>query len=151
MAAISHQPPTLLSTGSQLTTELSPTSYFTSLHSTELLKTFSVTRLTLLIKFQHKPHRKHHFHCYSPTIPGPLHGNWCFLFAYFIATAAVYSYCLTTGIYAKLYLAKSASCKTPHNEDYILWQPYISSLIHQPDENSIRVLSITVPRLTEIL
>jgi hypothetical protein len=27
------------------------------------------TRLTLLITFRHEPHRKHRFHCYSPTVP----------------------------------------------------------------------------------
>jgi hypothetical protein len=33
----------------------------------------SGTRLTLLIIFRHEPHRKHCFHCYSPTVPRPLH------------------------------------------------------------------------------
>jgi hypothetical protein len=33
----------------------------------------SGTRLTLLITFRHEPYRKHRFHCYSPTIPRPLH------------------------------------------------------------------------------
>jgi hypothetical protein len=33
----------------------------------------SGTRLTLLISFRHEPHREHRFHCYSVTIPRPLH------------------------------------------------------------------------------
>jgi hypothetical protein len=32
----------------------------------------SGTRPTLLITLRHEPHRKHCFHCYSPTIPRPL-------------------------------------------------------------------------------
>jgi hypothetical protein len=67
----------------QLTAELShsPTSYFTSLYSTELLKTSdwtnSLLQTVLLITSRHGPHRKCHFHCYSPTIPRPLHRNGC--------------------------------------------------------------------------
>jgi hypothetical protein len=67
----------------QLTTELShsPTSYFTSLHSTELLTTLTTTnsllQIGLLITFRHEPHRKHRFHCYNLTIPRPLHRNGC--------------------------------------------------------------------------
>jgi hypothetical protein len=34
----------------------------------------SGTLLTLFITFWHEPHRKHHFHCYSPTIPRLLIG-----------------------------------------------------------------------------
>jgi hypothetical protein len=51
-----------------------PTSYFTSLHSTELLTTDCGTWLTLLITFRHEPHREHRFPCYS-TIPRQLHRN----------------------------------------------------------------------------
>jgi hypothetical protein len=56
----------------QLTNKLShsPTSYFMSLHSTKLLTALnSRTQLTMPITFRHEPHRKHRFHCYSPTIP----------------------------------------------------------------------------------
>jgi hypothetical protein len=49
------------------------TSYFKSFHSTRLLTTDSGALLTLFITFWHKPHRKQLFHCYSPTIPRPLH------------------------------------------------------------------------------
>jgi hypothetical protein len=31
------------------------------------------TRSTLLVTFRNEPHRKHRFHCYSPTISRPLH------------------------------------------------------------------------------
>jgi hypothetical protein len=45
-----------------------------SLHSIELLTTSNFwIQLTLLITFGMKPHRKHHFHCYSPIIAWPLH------------------------------------------------------------------------------
>jgi hypothetical protein len=58
-------------TGFQLTTELchSATNYSTSHHSTELLTTDSLLHTVLLITAQYGPHRKHSFHCYSPTVP----------------------------------------------------------------------------------
>jgi hypothetical protein len=34
---------------------------------------FQLQNLTDLITFSHEPHRNPYFHCYSPTIPGPLH------------------------------------------------------------------------------
>jgi hypothetical protein len=48
----------------------------------------SGTRLTLFIAFRHEPHRKHRFHCYSPTIHR-------LLLAYSL-------HCLVTAIHATL-------------------------------------------------
>jgi hypothetical protein len=62
-------------------TELSHsrTSYFTSLHSTELLTTppatHSLLQTVLLITSWQGPHRKHRFRCYNPTIRRPLNRN----------------------------------------------------------------------------
>jgi hypothetical protein len=89
----------------QLTTELfhATTGYFTLLYSTELLRNFySGTLLTLLITFRHKPHRKHRFHCYSPTVPRPLHRNGCLLICLLHSNGCLQNHCLAMGLYATI-------------------------------------------------
>jgi hypothetical protein len=76
LAAISHQPPRLSSqTDFRLITELCHSPTATSRHFAQLncWQLYFGTRLTLLVTFRHEPHRKQRFHCYSPTIPRPLH------------------------------------------------------------------------------
>jgi hypothetical protein len=79
-----HQPPSLLVTGwlstdnwqlNSLTHQPATSYHFSQLNSWQLypITDYGRTRLTLLKTFQHKPYKKHHFHCYSPTIPWPLH------------------------------------------------------------------------------
>jgi hypothetical protein len=77
LAAISHQPPSLLFTDwlttVNWTTALSPLRFPCRAQLKCQPSTInSGTRLTLLITVWHEPHRKHHFHFYSLTILRPL-------------------------------------------------------------------------------
>jgi hypothetical protein len=60
--------------------------------------------VNLLITFQHKPHRKHSFHCYIPTIPWPLHRNRC-LFTHLLHSNGyrLHSHRLAMGLYSTIY------------------------------------------------
>jgi hypothetical protein len=77
----------------QLTTEHShsPTSYFTSLHSTELPDNTNCTTW------------KHHSHCYTTTIPRPLHRNSCLFIRLLHSNGrCLQSHRLTMGLYATI-------------------------------------------------
>jgi hypothetical protein len=98
LAAISHQPLLVFSSQAdfQLNWQLNPLTHqpatsrhFTLLNFWQLLTTNSLLQTVLLITSRHGPHRKHRFHCCSPTMPRPLHKNGS-LFAYCLATADVY-------------------------------------------------------------
>jgi hypothetical protein len=113
LAAISHQPPSLLFTGwfsTELTTELSLTNQL--LHVSSLnwtadnsqLSTNSLFQTVLLIISRHGPHRKHRFHCYSPTISLPLHRNGCLLIRLLRSNGfSLQSHLLATGLYATIF------------------------------------------------
>jgi hypothetical protein len=98
LAAISHKPLSLLSTGwlstdnwqlNSFTDQADTSRHLTHLNCWQLHPTTNSLLQTFLITSRHGPHRKHCFHCYSPTLPRPLHRSVC-LFAYCIATAIVY-------------------------------------------------------------
>jgi hypothetical protein len=72
--------------------------YRTRLHTG--LNSIFGTRLTPLITFRHKQHRRNCFHCCCPTIPRHLHRNECLFFACCIATPVAYSHRVATGLYA---------------------------------------------------
>jgi hypothetical protein len=50
------------------------------------LTTNSLLQTVVLITFRHGPQRKQCFHCYSPTIPRPLHSSGCCLQSHRLAT-----------------------------------------------------------------
>jgi hypothetical protein len=61
----------------------------------------SLLQTVLLITSQHGPHRKHRFHCYSPTVPRPLHRNRClFIRLLHCSGCCLQSHRVATGLYA---------------------------------------------------
>jgi hypothetical protein len=102
LAAISHQPPSLLFTG-WLPAVNWTLSLIQLLHSTEPLATYYFgTLMTILITSQSTPCRKKNsFHCYSSTTPRPLCRNGCLFVRLLHSNSCFFlqSHRLATGLY----------------------------------------------------
>jgi hypothetical protein len=102
-----------------------------------LLTTNSLLQTVLLIISQDEPHRKHCFHCYSPTICRPLHRNGCLfilpLHSNGCTSCPFWGLCPAMGLYATTFIAnellKAPSLVLRFHLQLVFTKPYSTIIL----------------------